>query len=392
MQLWQFLYALLNDPDRRYRKLIEWTANSLSREFRLLEPEAIAIWWGEHKNKKNMSYDKLSRSLRYYYDKGIIRKISGERYVYQFCIDPELMYKHIGNSDSRPKLKPMPSSAYHATSEYQNEHGFAAAALMNKDSCFVAQGPMSLGLTHGHFGPRPVYPPPPSYNSGISPFLSHGYADFTTDFHSHLGAYNSVFFPPTGYDAVSAVPHVSASLGYAQMEPPLPLKAHLPPLIKNQSYEMPNLTAVTQLKYENEHSYGKPLSNAILNPTTQLKYETDSFCGKSPMLRSNSSSQNAVLSSHALSPPPLTSNRVSSPVTPSFTSHGSPLSQSYSNHSSPHTYSGHGTDPLGGFDDLMPFSSTDDYSSNTMTYHLAFSKGNSTHSQVTSTTLAAPWE
>jgi hypothetical protein len=388
MQLWQFLYALLNDPDRRYRKLIEWTANSLSREFRLLEPEAIAIWWGEHKNKKNMSYDKLSRSLRYYYDKGIIRKISGERYVYQFCIDPELMYKHIGNSDSRPKLKPMPSSAYHATSEYQNEHGFAAAALMNKDSCFVAQGPMSLGLTHGHFcPPRPTYPPPPSYSSGISPFLSHSYTDFSADFHSHLGAYNNVFFPSTGYDAVSAMPHMSASLGYAPMEPPLPLKAQLPPLRKSQSYEMPNLTTVAQLKYEHEQSYSKPISSET---TSQPKYETDSFCGKSPMLLSNSSSQNVVLSSHTLSPPPLTRNKVSSPATPSFPNHGSPLSHSYSNHSSPHTYAGHGTDPLV-FDDLMPFSSADDYSSNTMTYHLAFSKGN-INSQVTSTTLAASWE
>lgn len=386
MQLWQFLYALLNDPERRYRKLIEWTANNLSREFRLLEPEAIAIWWGEHKNKKNMSYDKLSRSLRYYYDKGIIRKISGERYVYQFCIDPEIMYKHIGNSDSRPKLKPMPSSAYHATSEYQNEHGFAAAALMNKDPCFVAQGPMSLGLTHGHFGPRPAYPPPPGYNS---PFLSHGYTDFTADFHSHLGTYNNVFFPTAGYDAVTAVPHVGASLGYAQMDPSIPFKAHLPPLRKSQSYEMPNLTPVTQLKYDSELPYTKPISNTVLNSTTQLKYgdSADSFCVKSPMLHSNSSAQNVVLSSHTLSPPPLTRNKVSSPVTPSFPAHGSPLSRSCS----PHTYPGHGTDPLA-FDDLMPFSSTDDYSSNTMTYHLAFSKGNSTHSQVTSTTLAAPWD
>ena len=309
MQLWQFLYALLDDRERRYRKLIEWTANSLSREFRLLEPEAIAIWWGEHKNKKNMSYDKLSRSLRYYYDKGIIRKISGERYVYQFCIDPELMYKHIGNSDSRPKLKPMPSSAYHATSEYQNEHGFAAAALMNKDPCFVAQGPMSL-LTHGHFGPpRTAYPPPPSY---ASPFLSHGYADFSTDaIQSQLGtgSYNSVFFPSAGYDAVSAVPHMNASLGYTSMEPSLPLKAHLPPLRKSQSYEMQSLTPVTQLKYEAENSYGNPplLCTTNQNPVSHLKYETDPFCGKSPMLPSTIGS----LSSHTLSPPPLTSNRVS---------------------------------------------------------------------------------
>ena len=122
MQLWQFLYALLSDPDKRYSELIEWTSNVKEREFRLHEPDSIAIWWGDHKNKRNMSYDKLSRSLRYYYDKGIIRKINGERYVYRFCINPEVMYKHIGNSDCRPKLKPMPQAAKNAMSKYNRPY------------------------------------------------------------------------------------------------------------------------------------------------------------------------------------------------------------------------------------------------------------------------------
>jgi len=77
-------------------ELIEWTWNKREKEFRLLEPEAIAVWWGYHKNKVNMNYEKFSRSLRYYYDKGILRKIPGEHYVYCFCIDPEQMYKHMG--------------------------------------------------------------------------------------------------------------------------------------------------------------------------------------------------------------------------------------------------------------------------------------------------------
>lgn len=109
MHLWQFLYAMLLQPIE-YSNLIEWTSNQDCFEFRLLEPEAIAMWWGYHKNKKNMSYDKLSRSLRYYYDKCIIRKMSGERYVYRFCIDPELMYSALGNSENRPQLKPLPET------------------------------------------------------------------------------------------------------------------------------------------------------------------------------------------------------------------------------------------------------------------------------------------
>lgn len=39
-----------------------------------------------------MNYDKLSRSLRYYYEKGIMQKVSGERYVYRFVYEPELLF------------------------------------------------------------------------------------------------------------------------------------------------------------------------------------------------------------------------------------------------------------------------------------------------------------
>ena len=125
IQLWQFMYSLLTDPDKKYSNIIEWTANIKEREFRMLEPEAIAVWWGHHKNKPNMSYDKFSRSLRYYYDKGILKKIPGERYVYRFLIDPEHMYRHIGISECRPKLKPMPQAAKLAMTKHHVEQGAA---------------------------------------------------------------------------------------------------------------------------------------------------------------------------------------------------------------------------------------------------------------------------
>ena len=143
MHLWQFLYAMLRDLENRYAHLIEWTRNEKDLEFRLLEPEAIAVWWGHHKNKSNMSYDKLSRSLRYYYDKGIIRKINGERYVYRFCIDPEVMYKHIGNSENRPQLKPMPEAAKRAMSQFQpnGEYCSHPGSMTSPKLPLVAQDP-----------------------------------------------------------------------------------------------------------------------------------------------------------------------------------------------------------------------------------------------------------
>ncbi|XP_040170295.1 DNA-binding protein D-ETS-6-like isoform X2 [Anopheles arabiensis] len=53
-------------------------------EFKLSDPDEVARRWGERKAKPNMNYDKLSRALRYYYDKNIMTKVQGKRYTYKF--------------------------------------------------------------------------------------------------------------------------------------------------------------------------------------------------------------------------------------------------------------------------------------------------------------------
>ena len=52
-----------------------------------------------------MNYDKLSRSLRYYYEKGIMQKVAGERYVYKFVCDPEALFTMAFPDNTRPLLK-----------------------------------------------------------------------------------------------------------------------------------------------------------------------------------------------------------------------------------------------------------------------------------------------
>lgn len=83
IQLWQFLLELLTD--KSCQGFISWTGDGW--EFKLTDPDEVARRWGIRKNKPKMNYEKLSRGLRYYYDKNIIHKTSGKRYVYRFVCD-----------------------------------------------------------------------------------------------------------------------------------------------------------------------------------------------------------------------------------------------------------------------------------------------------------------
>ncbi|KAJ2942531.1 hypothetical protein O0L34_g1998 [Tuta absoluta] len=80
VQLWQFLLEELaaGAPG------ICWEGSPSDGEFRLSDPDEVARRWGRRKQKPNMNYDKLSRALRYYYDKSIMSKVHGKRYAYRF--------------------------------------------------------------------------------------------------------------------------------------------------------------------------------------------------------------------------------------------------------------------------------------------------------------------
>lgn len=84
IQLWQFLLELLTD--KTCQSFISWTGDGW--EFKLTDPDEVARRWGIRKNKPKMNYEKLSRGLRYYYDKNIIHKTAGKRYVYRFVWVP----------------------------------------------------------------------------------------------------------------------------------------------------------------------------------------------------------------------------------------------------------------------------------------------------------------
>ncbi|XP_041470184.1 protein c-ets-1-B-like isoform X2 [Lytechinus variegatus] len=105
IQLWQFLLELLTDKTCQH--IISWTGDGW--EFKLSDPDEVARRWGKRKNKPKMNYEKLSRGLRYYYDKNIIHKTAGKRYVYRFVCDlqsllgysPEELHEMVGVSPAR---------------------------------------------------------------------------------------------------------------------------------------------------------------------------------------------------------------------------------------------------------------------------------------------------
>lgn len=80
--LWHFLYHLLENS--RYTSIISWIDREAGH-FQIIQPNILAQIWGKCKANPNMTYECLSRSLRSYYQKGIIAKKS--RLQYQFSAE-----------------------------------------------------------------------------------------------------------------------------------------------------------------------------------------------------------------------------------------------------------------------------------------------------------------
>uniref|UniRef100_A0A3B5BBF2 Transcription factor ETV6 n=1 Tax=Stegastes partitus TaxID=144197 RepID=A0A3B5BBF2_9TELE len=84
--LWDYVYQLLSDS--RYENYIRWE-DPENKVFRILDPNGLARLWGNHKNRTNMTYEKMSRALRHYYKLNIIRKEPGQRLLFRFMKTPD---------------------------------------------------------------------------------------------------------------------------------------------------------------------------------------------------------------------------------------------------------------------------------------------------------------
>eukprot|EP00731_Ephydatia_muelleri_P006044 Em0003g292a len=79
-QLWEFTLKILERPSYSY--MVSWE-NKKEGVFRFHNAQAFATLWGRHRNRPNMTYDKVARALRYYYKRDILNQVGG-RLTYKF--------------------------------------------------------------------------------------------------------------------------------------------------------------------------------------------------------------------------------------------------------------------------------------------------------------------
>ncbi|KAM4538766.1 ETS domain-containing transcription factor ERF isoform 2-T2 [Odontesthes bonariensis] len=113
IQLWHFILELLRKEE--YHDVIAWQGDY--GEFVIKDPDEVARLWGARKCKPQMNYDKLSRALRYYYNKRILHKTKGKRFTYKFNFNKLVLVNYpfidMGSGRVPQSAPPVPTGGTH---------------------------------------------------------------------------------------------------------------------------------------------------------------------------------------------------------------------------------------------------------------------------------------
>lgn len=151
-------------------------------EFKLVDPDEVARRWGERKSKPNMNYDKLSRALRYYYDKNIMTKVHGKRYAYKFDfagLAQAMQPQTADPSAYKYHQQDFLMSSYHTGSRFN---------FINSHS-HIPQSPNFFGSPPNYWpNNNSIYSSSSMYSSIPNHHMSHNHPSHMP---SHLGSYYS---------------------------------------------------------------------------------------------------------------------------------------------------------------------------------------------------------
>ncbi|XP_023842713.1 ETS-related transcription factor Elf-3 [Salvelinus sp. IW2-2015] len=82
--LWEFIRDILIHPEQNQNQALMKWEDRREGVFKFLKSEAVAQLWGQKKKNSSMTYEKLSRAMRYYYKREILDRVDGRRLVYKF--------------------------------------------------------------------------------------------------------------------------------------------------------------------------------------------------------------------------------------------------------------------------------------------------------------------
>lgn len=80
-KLWKFLLTLLEeDVNEDY---IKWVDKEKGK-FRMVKTSVVAALWGKANSRSGMTYEKMTRAMRYYYKMNVLKKVPHRNLYYQF--------------------------------------------------------------------------------------------------------------------------------------------------------------------------------------------------------------------------------------------------------------------------------------------------------------------